>query len=159
MGLQLSDTRVYEPSIRARLGNHNTPILGFYRKSYLMLERFRCGHALIAMEGAARTVPGEPSTEAAMAREAVRSTHPYIHNPNSLPSLIYAVYPPLYMQYTHPDLCSLSTRIYTTLAVYPPLYAVYRPLYTRPERYRGSRRPKAPWRVRRYALSTLICTV
>ena len=38
LSLKLSDTRVYEPLIRARLGNHNTPILGIYRKSLLALE-------------------------------------------------------------------------------------------------------------------------
>ena len=35
MSLKLSDTRVYEPYVRARLGHHNTPSLGFHRKSYL----------------------------------------------------------------------------------------------------------------------------
>jgi hypothetical protein len=34
------DTRVYEPSIRARPGNHNTSILGVHRKSLLTLEPF-----------------------------------------------------------------------------------------------------------------------
>jgi len=29
LSLKLSDTEVYEPQIRARLGNHNTTILGF----------------------------------------------------------------------------------------------------------------------------------
>ena len=29
LGLKLSDIRVYEPQMRARLGNHNTPVLGF----------------------------------------------------------------------------------------------------------------------------------
>ena len=29
LSLQLSDTKVYEPQIRARLGNHNTTILGY----------------------------------------------------------------------------------------------------------------------------------
>ena len=40
MSLTLSDTRVYEPEIRARFGNHNTPILSIYRKSLLTLESF-----------------------------------------------------------------------------------------------------------------------
>ena len=31
--LKLSDTKVYEPQIRARFGNHNTTILGFCRNS------------------------------------------------------------------------------------------------------------------------------
>jgi hypothetical protein len=29
LSLKLSDTRVYEPSIRGRLGKHNTTMLGF----------------------------------------------------------------------------------------------------------------------------------
>ena len=33
LSLKLSDARVNEPQIRARLGNHNTPILGFCRSS------------------------------------------------------------------------------------------------------------------------------
>jgi hypothetical protein len=36
--LKLSDTRVCEPQIRARLGNHNTSILCCYRKLPLTLE-------------------------------------------------------------------------------------------------------------------------
>ena len=33
LSLKLSDTRVYEPQMRARLGNNNTPILDFYRNT------------------------------------------------------------------------------------------------------------------------------
>ena len=34
LSLKLSDTKVYEPQIRARLGNHNTTILGVCERGY-----------------------------------------------------------------------------------------------------------------------------
>ena len=40
LSLKLSDAKIYEPQIRARLGNHNTTILGFCRNSLLTLEPF-----------------------------------------------------------------------------------------------------------------------
>ena len=40
LSLRLTDTRVYAPYIRARLGNRITPILGVCRKSLLTLEPF-----------------------------------------------------------------------------------------------------------------------
>jgi len=38
LSLKLSDTKVYEPQIRARLGNHNTTILGFCRNTRVVVD-------------------------------------------------------------------------------------------------------------------------
>ena len=56
LSLKLSDTQVYEPQIRARLGNHNTTILGFCRNSLLTLEPGRYMASLKAK------VPKKPET-------------------------------------------------------------------------------------------------
>ena len=61
LSLKLSDKRVYEPQIRALLGNHNTPILGFYRKSYLTRRGHPAGHRCQRRDPAPCTLNPEPS--------------------------------------------------------------------------------------------------